>query len=72
MPSYVPDLRPCKLCGASIFFAKSLSGAPMPLDAQRRRVVVLNEEGRAQRIELGYESHFATCPQANRFRKPTK
>ena len=45
----------CKACNKEIFFAKTKKGKMMPIE-----LVSLGE----------WESHFATCPAANSFRKP--
>lgn len=41
----------------------------MPLNARPRRVVLLTDEGTFEKITEGYESHFATCPDAETFRR---
>ena len=62
-----PDSRPCKLCGAPIVFVKMKTGRTMPCDA--RVLTVITRDGRTIR---GRESHFATCPHADDFRKGGK
>lgn len=44
----------CKSCGAEIFWAKTNKGGNMPIE-----LVGLAE----------WDSHYATCPQANKWRK---
>lgn len=65
----------CKSCGAAIVWAKTCErGKSMPLDAQM--VIGGNvklTEGVAVVVRPGdgdHVSHFATCPNANKHRKP--
>ena len=67
-----PNARPCKLCGARIFFVKTEKGSLMPLDEKKRRIIVLDSKGVYMRAEAGYETHYATCPNADEFRKKGK
>lgn len=68
----------CKSCGAPIFWAKTVNGKPMPLDAEPvldGRIIL---EGQTA-IVVGsayvrdgtarYDSHFATCPNARSHRR---
>jgi hypothetical protein len=41
----------------------------MPIDIKPSKVVVLNDDGNWGTVVDGYTSHFATCPDADRFRK---
>lgn len=59
--------RPCKKCGAMIRFAKTANGKPMPLDAEPRRMWLM--QGETVEPVMVYETHFATCPNAQEFRK---
>ena len=68
--------RPCQSCKAEIFFALSHNGRRGPYD-----VAVVNvkgptvgwrvEDGVARKQSGGqaHESHFATCPHANQWRR---
>lgn len=67
----------CRSCGADIVWAKTESGARMPLNASPTRGFQL-QEGRfveaGQAPILGplttvYVSHFATCPNAAEHRR---
>jgi hypothetical protein len=63
----------CRSCGAPIFFAKTTTGGTMPLDEQPENRVVLDAsagEPPVARVVRTYTSHFATCPDAARFRRP--
>ena len=75
----------CKSCGASIFWATSISGKVMPLNAKPDPVggnLVIDERGVARVITEGfrsancyagpprYVSHFATCKHAATHRRP--
>lgn len=69
----------CRACNASIFFAPTAAGKSVPLDEEPVEAgnyhigldgvarVVKKDEPRP--TPLLYISHFATCPEAQRFRK---
>lgn len=72
----------CSSCGARIFWAHTIAGKAMPIDADPVDTgnVLIDPDGKA--IVLGkpqhtpnllgenrYTSHFATCPDANQHRK---
>jgi hypothetical protein len=61
----------CKGCGAEIEFIKLKSGKIMPIDSKKRLFYMNNED--ADNLQWlafwGHEPHFATCPQADKFRK---
>lgn len=75
----------CKSCGAEIIWIKTASGKMMPYNPQkisykntfpRGNMTLITPEGKivTGTIDLssdtyGYESHFATCPAASKFRK---
>ena len=75
----------CKSCGAEIIWIKTASGKMMPCNPQkisykntfpRGNMTLITPEGKfvTGTIDLssatyGYESHFATCPAASKFRK---
>lgn len=65
----------CRSCGATILWVVTMRGRPMPLDAEPvADGTVWIENGH---VMLGtppdgvirWRSHFATCPQADRWRK---
>lgn len=58
------QMQKCRGCGAEIIFVQSKNGKHIPCDPKLRTIVT--EEGN---VVKGYESHFATCPMANSFRK---
>jgi hypothetical protein len=68
----------CKSCGAAIVWAESITGRPMPFDAQPavngRWVIVVGKarlaspEDKILHRDM-YNSHFTTCPQADAWRK---
>ena len=68
----------CRTCGAPILWAVTGQGKRMPLDVDRRPVLVVEgelDDGTAiVSQQAGYTSHFATCPQADDWRrkKPAK
>jgi hypothetical protein len=73
----------CSSCGATINWAKTIKGRPIPLDPDPspQGNVILSEEGTAlvyrdpsavaprYANEPHYLSHFATCPNADTHRK---
>lgn len=58
----------CKGCGAPIMWIATRDGKKMPLDVAKKVVYVIESDG-VPRLVRGHESHFATCPKANTFRK---
>ena len=54
----------CKSCGAEIIWIKTLGGNAMPCNLDKKTVVT--EGGQ---VVTGRTSHFATCPEANKWRK---
>ena len=68
----------CKRCGAPIFWAPTKNGKDMPVDEapDRARGNLVLENGTVRVAAesdddafFRYTSHFATCPNANEFRK---
>ena len=74
----------CKSCGKEIIWIKTVSGKKMPCDAggilyrpdRNGELTLVTREGSTVRATqdkdselIGYTSHFATCPTANRWRK---
>ena len=73
----------CRACGARILWLKTTKGKNMPVDPGVIRFhaaggpeTFVTVNGKVERgarsttgAELGYISHFATCPEADRFRK---
>lgn len=73
--------RACSSCGAPIVWAITEAGKRVPLDAKPIRIAIVARgndgaeirEGDALVIGSGangYQSHFATCPNAAAHRKP--
>lgn len=65
----------CRSCGASIVWARGSWGKAMPLDqcAVSEGNIRINKDGAAVVGRKGsgpYRSHFATCPQAENWRRP--
>lgn len=56
--------QPCKGCGAPVVWIRTERGRSAPCDPIAVTVITLGGES-----VRGYTSHFATCPQAARFRK---
>lgn len=69
----------CRSCGAPIIWARTEKGKPIPMNAEPVEVtprglfhleVETPEVTRAYPFSArGYVSHFATCPQADQWRK---
>lgn len=59
--------RKCKSCQADVIWAETEFGRRMPLDAKPERRFVLSD-GESARFVDTYQSHFATCPQADSWR----
>ena len=73
----------CRACGAEIGFIKTVKGKTMPVNAEGVCFTpgggpdtFVMPDGRIERgrrrangSEIGFVSHFATCPAANEFRK---
>ena len=71
----------CKACGAELIFIKLPGGKAMPCNAQpipfrndlqRGALKLILPDFDPSSDVFGYESHFATCPAAARFRKGRK
>jgi hypothetical protein len=58
------DAGKCLACGAKLLWHVGKSGKQNPLNAEP------DPNGRIFVDGVRYTSHFATCPQAGRFRKP--
>jgi hypothetical protein len=70
----------CRSCGADVIWALSRNGKPMPFDAKPVTGIYYLIDGihpeeklavHATRPETGplFRSHFATCPDAEKWRK---
>lgn len=55
----------CRSCGAPLKWIKSANGKWMPCDAKSTSVVMATGQ-----VVIGHQSHFATCPDAGKWRKP--
>ena len=56
----------CKSCGAAIVWVKTKGGKNMPVDADTFKA----GDPSVFMPEIGHQSHFATCPNADKHRKP--
>jgi ribosomal protein S27AE len=61
--------RPCKKCGKDIILAKTQDGKWMPLDADTFQAWYLDENKGETRPFTAHKPHWATCPNADEFRK---
>lgn len=62
----------CKGCGAPILWGVTAMGRPIPLDPPEKRFTVLHEaeDGTLEvQYQDTYQTHFATCPDADSFRQ---
>lgn len=68
----------CKSCGARVIWARTKNGKPTPLNADPvPDGTMYVRDGVARHVDLltpkdtpWYMPHFATCPQADEWRKP--
>ena len=58
----------CKSCGAEILWVRTTAGKPMPVDLAVTNVMVRTEKGDYEML-IGHQSHFATGPDADKWRK---
>ncbi len=61
------DAGECRSCGALIYWVTMPSGKKMPVNRGRESRVVFQEG--EWRVLGSYVSHFATCKQADQWRK---
>ena len=64
-------MPPCKSCGQELLWVKSSSGKNIPLNAEPiKKVWTENKKTQTWYFsDEAYVSHFATCPNADQFRK---
>lgn len=63
----------CESCGAEIIWVEmNPSGKRMPLDKKKRLTFRYSPEGNEWKGTWGHESHFASCPFADKHRKGKK
>jgi hypothetical protein len=58
--------RPCRQCGCPLVFAEGPNGKAIPLDT-RSPTYWVTKDGKAERAEGVFVSHFTTCPKASDF-----
>ena len=66
------DPSTCRSCGAPIVWVVMRpSGKRMPLDAKPEKRITLDDfdDGIGEMTDT-YVSHFSTCPQSSKWRKP--
>jgi len=61
----------CRSCGASIIWAITSNGKRIPLDAEpvERPGLFVFDNGYAKQPPAVYQAHFASCPDADSWRK---
>ena len=57
----------CKGCGAEILWIRTVEGKFAPIDFKQKSFFVLAGDDSAA-LWQGHEPHFASCPNAERFR----
>jgi len=61
----------CKFCGKPILWVRMQnSGKKHPVDLPLKKLVVVNGDQTIGAVRNASSSHFATCPEADRARKP--
>jgi len=61
----------CKGCGAEIIWIQTELKKAAPVDAKESTFYIVDTLN-VGRIRKGHEPHFATCPKADKFRKPKR
>ena len=64
------DESKCKSCGARIGWVRTSSGRRMPVDLPRQQMFEIDANGYARAVMV-VQSHFVTCPFADRHRRAT-
>ena len=59
----------CRSCGKEIVWAKTVTGAPIPLDAVSEKRLVFRKGSTKVEMVDTYQTHFATCKDADKWRK---
>lgn len=65
----------CRACDSEIIWATTTAGRKIPLDPKpQKRAVATPDSPRDDQMEVAivdaWTTHFETCPEAGRFRKP--
>ena len=69
-----PPIRPesdfgkCRSCGQEVRWLTTASGARMPVEIAAKTILIDRGDGQYKAV-IGYESHFAYCPQADQHRR---
>lgn len=58
-------LVPCEACREPIHFVETRNGRLMPCNQNKVTVITVLGD-----VVSGWEAHWSTCPEADRFRKP--
>lgn len=61
-----PHAKACSSCGALVLWVLTKGGKPVPLNDRERPITVVTLAGDTV---SGFESHFATCPQGQQWRR---
>ncbi len=73
VPAKQPEVVSCRSCGAEIMWGTwPKSGKRMPIDVGGAGDLVLDSSGFIHKVPSNVEgstSHFATCPEAGKWRK---
>ncbi len=68
-PKHVGRVVRCEGCGEPIRFVTLASGKLHPVESSPDTLVMVDGDERGRVVRM-YRSHFATCPQADLFRRP--
>ncbi len=63
----LPDISKCRACGAALLWMKTKKGRNIPVDWDVRYV-----DDEEFSMVAGHISHFSTCSDPDKFRKPKK
>ncbi len=61
--------KPCKACGHPIVFLPAKSGKLLPINAETVQEGDTEYQGKDADGKGKHIAHFATCPEADKFRK---
>lgn len=59
----------CRSCGGKIIWHETIGGKRIPLNYRRVKSYIILENPQSTTEQLGYISHFITCPDANTWSK---
>lgn len=65
------EIVKCESCGADIIWVKTINDKAIPLNPEMKTILTLAPGSIHPKYQVvrGRESHFATCPDAKKWRK---